>query len=460
MNTNAYCIFSFAILLLTTNDYAVSASPNWPQFRGPGSRGVAESGKSGSLPDRWSATENVAWQTDIAGRGWSSPVVWGDRVFLTTVVNLGMSEEPKKGLYFGGNRPTPPESTHQWKVLCLDLKTGNVQWERQVHEGKPATSIHLKNSFASETPVTDGSRIYCCFGNIGVFCLDFDGNEVWHHQIEPHTTRFGWGTAASPAIHDGRLYLLNDNDDESYLLALNAKTGEQLWRVPREEKSNWATPFIWQNERRTEIVTLGTGKVRSYDVDGKLLWSLTGMSSITIATPYEHDGLLYISSGYVQDASRPIYAIRPGAEGDISLEDGELSNEWIAWCQQKSAPYNPSTIVYDGRLYVLYDRGLVAAFKPQDGVEIFTAQRLPEGRSFTSSPWAYDGKIFCLNEDGVTFVLRAGDQFELLHTNSLAEDDMCMATPAIVGDRLLIRTSSRMYCIRTDAKAAGPGAKK
>lgn len=424
-------------------------SDHWPQFRGAEARGVAS---GGNLPDRWSATENVAWKCDIPGRGWSSPIVWADHVFLTTVINSGQAEEPKKGLYFGGDRPKPADAVHQWKVFCLDLRTGAVRWERQVHEGKPETPIHLKSSYASETPVTDGERVYCHFGNVGIFCFDLDGKEVWQHALKPQPTRFGWGTAASPVLHHGRLYLVNDNEQDSYLLALDARTGEQVWRTPRDEKSNWATPFVWRNERRTEIVTPGTGKVRSYDLDGKLLWSLTGMSSITIATPYQHNGLLYLSSGYVLDQTKPIYAIRPGATGDISLKDGATSNEFIAWSQPKAGPYNPSTLILNERLYVLYDMGSVRCFQASDGKEIFGMQRLPNGRAFTSSPWAYDGKVFCLNEDGVTFVLKAGDQFEVLHTNSLAEDDMCMATPAMAGDRLLIRTSARVYCIRSNPR--------
>jgi outer membrane protein assembly factor BamB len=241
---------------------------------------------------------------------------------------------------------------------------------------------------------------------------------------------------------------VNDNQDDSYLLALDAKTGEKVWQIPREEKSNWATPFVWQNPLRTEIVTPGTGRVRSYDLDGNLLWSLKGMSSITIATPYEADGLLYVSSGYVLDQQRPIYAIRPGAQDDISLAQGQLSNEFIAWSQPKAAPYNPTTVVYDGRLYVLQDRSLLSCYRASDGQELFSPHRLPEGRAFTSSPWAANGKIFCLSEDGVTFVINAGDQFELSHTNTLAEDDMCMSTPASSGDRLLIRTAARLYCLR------------
>ncbi|NLX98559.1 MAG: PQQ-binding-like beta-propeller repeat protein [Rhodopirellula sp.] len=437
-----------ALVLILGPTCLTAASANWPQFRGPGSRGVAE---GDTLPDRWSATENVAWKTEIPGRGWSSPVVWGDRVFLTTVINSGATEELKKGLYFGGNRPDPPDAVHQWKVFCLDLQTGRVSWERQVHEGKPQTAIHLKNSFASETPVTDGARVYCHFGNVGVFAFDLEGNPVWARRLEPHKMRNGWGTAASPVLHGDTLYLVNDNDEDSCLLALDKATGEQRWRVSRDEKSNWSTPLVWENEQRTEIVTLGTGAVRSYDLAGKLLWSLEGMSTITIATPYAHGGLLYFSSGYVGDPFRPLYAVRPGARGDISLQEGQQSNEWIAWCREKASPYNPSTLVYKDRLYVLYDRGLFACFDPRDGSDVFGPERLPNGRAFTASPWAYDDKVFCLNEDGLTFVLKAGDEYQLLHTNPLADDDIGMATPAIVGDRLLIRTSARLYCIRSAA---------
>ena len=191
--------------------------------------------------------------------------------------------------------------------------------------------------------------------------------------------------------------------------------------------------------------------MRSYDLDGKLLWSLKGMSSITIATPFAAHGLLFISSGYVLDPKRPIYAIKPGASGDISLDKDATSNDFIAWSQPKAAPYNPTTLVSGDRLFVLYDRGLLAGYNARSGQELFSPQRLPNGRAFTSSPWASGGKIFCLNEDGITFVLRDSNQFELLHTNPLADDDMGMATPAIAGDRLLIRTSARVYCIQQSA---------
>ncbi len=427
------------------------AQQHWPQFRGPLALGVSD---NADLPDNWSDTKNVLWRRGVPGRGWSSPVVWGDRLFITTVVNRGKSEEPKKGLYFGGNRPAAPTAEHAWAVHCLDLKTGAERWRRTVHEGVPKTGLHIKNSYASETPITDGEHLYAYFGNVGVYCLTLDGKEVWSKKFKPHKTRYGWGTAASPVLHKDRLYIINDNDDDSYLLALDKKTGEPVWRTEREEKSNWATPFVWENEIRTEIVTPGTGKFRSYDLNGKLLYEFGGGSSITIAAPYSKFGLLFVSSGYVLDRKKPLFAIRPGAAGDISLKADETYNEYVAWCQKMAAPYNPTTLVYGELLYVLLDRGFLACYDAKTGKQVYDRQRLPKGRAFTSSPWAFNDKVFCLNEYGETFVVQAGRQFKLLQTNSLAEDEMCMATPAIAGDKLIIRTAERIYCLQRGAEFA------
>lgn len=434
-----------SLLLLCALCSSSSASENWPQFRGADARGVSE---NANFPDRWSATEHVEWKTAIPGRGWSSPVVWGERVFLTTVINTGETETPKKGLYLGGNRPEIPETEHVWKVLCLDLATGKTLWDKTVHQGRPQTPIHLKNSYASETPATDGERVYACFGGVGIFAFDFEGQEVWKHPLEPRRTRAGWGTAASPVLHEGRLIYQCDNDEQSYLLALDSRTGQELWRTPRDEKSNWSPPFVWQHEQRTEIVTAGSGAVRSYDLDGKLLWSLRGMSSITIGMPYAADGLLYVSSGYVGDKLKALYAIKPGASGDISPPEGQRSSEFIAWWDPGIAPYNPTTLVHEGKLYVLYDRGLLSCFDAKTGQPFYLKERLPRGPGFTTSPWAVGDHIFCLDEDGHTHVLRAGEKFELLHTNPSLDDEMCLATPALVGDRLLIRTDRHLFSIR------------
>jgi outer membrane protein assembly factor BamB len=436
---------SAAALCSTLGLSAVLAGEaNWPQFRGQGARGITT---STNLPERWSASENVAWKAEIPGRGWSSPIVWDDRVFVTTAVNSGESEAPKKGLYLGGERPNTPRPEHEWKVVCLDLSSGQSRWEHVIHRGPPPGPIHLKNTYASETPITDGERVYALVGNVGVFCLDLAGREVWSTPLEPHKVRNGWGTAASPVLHRDRLYVVSDNDEQSYLLALDKRTGNEVWRVAREEKSNWSTPYVWDNEQRSEIVTAGSGRVRAYDLEGKPLWWFKGMSSITISTPYADGGLLYVTSGFIMDKSRPIYAIRPGAKGDISLPSGQTNNSSIAWCQPAAAPYNPSTLVFGGRLYVLHDLGSVSAFNARTGELLYDRQKLPGGLHFTASPWAANGRVFCLNEDGLTFVVRAGDKFELLHTNKLADDDMCLATPALAADRLVIRSGARIYCI-------------
>jgi outer membrane protein assembly factor BamB len=296
--------------------------------------------------------------------------------------------------------------------------------------------------------VTDGERVYAYFGNLGLFCLDAHGKEVWSQKFSHFKTRYGWGTAASPVLHGDRIFVVNDNDEQSFLVALDKKTGKQLWRVERDEKSNWATPFVWKNEQRTELVLPGTKKVRSYDLDGKVLWELGGMSSIVIPTPFAQRGLLYVCSGYVGDKVRPVYAIRPGASADISLKDGATSNASVAWFEKTAAPYNPSPLVYGDHFYVLFDFGFLSCRDAKTGREIYDKQRInPEGATaFTASPWAYDNKVFCLSEDGDTFVFQAGPEYKLIGKNSL--DEMCMTTPAIARDSLIIRTMSKLYRIQ------------
>ncbi len=436
----------FFLAMATVLQNGARADDNWPMFRGPFATGVAA---GENFPDHWSATENVEWKVDLPGRGWSSPIVWGNRIFLTTAINNGTTPEAKKGLYFKGEQHEPPDSEHVWKVICLELESGKLLWEQTAHQGKPATPLHIKNSYASETPVTDGERVYAYFGNVGIFCYDLEGQPLWSRLLPPHAMRAGWGTASSPAIHDGRLFLVNDNEESSYILALDAVTGKDLWRVERDEQSNWSTPFVWKNVRRTEVVTAGTKRVRSYDLDGKLLWELEGMSIITIGTPFAQKDLLYVSSGYVLDLrQRPVYAIAAGGEGDITLPANKTSNETIVWCNRTAAPYNPTTLVYGDQMYILYDKGLLACYNALTGEERYGKKRIPNGTAFTASPWAYGRKIFCLDEYGTTFVFDAGAEFQPLHVNALAEDDMCLATPAMVGGRLLIRSAVRLYSIR------------
>ena len=420
---------------------------DWPQFRGPTMNAAVADNPN--LPETWSTTENVEWVTDIPGLGWSSPVVWGNKIFLTTVGATGDFERPKAGLYAPRGRSVPPDVEHSWYVYCIDLESGEVEWQRLINQEKPRFPRHPKNTYASETPATDGERVYVIFGDLGLFAFDMDGNEVWRQPFEYKKNMSDYGTASSPIVYDGQVIMIYDNSEASYIASFDAKTGEQNWRTERDEVSSWATPYVWENEHRTEIVTNGKNRVRSYDLSGKLLWDFDGqMSWACIATPFSSHGMVYVNSGYFGDKHRPVYAIRPGASGDLTLGDDEISNEYIAWYVPDAGNYNTSPLVYGDFYYSLLDLGFLECYSPVTGEQVYGRQKIStKGRAnFTSSPWAYNGKVFCLSEQGETYVIKAGPEYELLHQNSLGE--MCMSSPAIVGDRLIIRTISKLYSIK------------
>jgi outer membrane protein assembly factor BamB len=419
LNRIAQCLLTasvtFTAILNATESFAAD---NWPQLRGPGANPALADNPN--LPETWSETENVEWVANVTGLGWSSPVVWGNRIFLTTVGATGDFERPKDGLYNGSGRPVPPDVEQSWYVYCFDLETGEVVWRRLVHQGKPEFPRHPKSTYASATPVTDGERVYTLFGDLGIFCFDFGGSEIWHERFRTRKTRNGYGAGASPVLHGKKLIVIYDSDEESTLSAYH-----------------------------TEIVTAGIRRNRSYDLDGNLLWEMEGrMSSNVIPTPFASHGMVYIESGYMGDEHRPAYAIRAGATGDISLKDGETSNDFIAWYQPLAGTYNTSPLVYDEYYYNIHDRGLFECYNALTGEQVYDRTKISKrGRAtFTASPWAYNGKIFCLSEQGNTYVVKAGPEFELLGVNPLNE--MCVASPAIVGDRVIIRTASKLYSIK------------
>lgn len=426
---------------------SIRAGDNWPMFRGPNADGMAPQGK---LLEEWTETKNVAWKTPIPGMGWSSPIVWGQKVFLTSAISEGKEKQPDKGLYMGGS----PKNTnvHRWVVFCLDLETGRILWEKEVHKGVPDQTRHLKNTFASETPATDGQRVYAYFGNIGLFCFDMDGKLLWEKKLGSYPTQWGWGTGASPVVYKDKLIIVNDNEKSSFMVVLNKLTGDELWKTERKEKSNWATPYVWENTARAEIVTAGSGRVRSYDLQGNLLWEFKGMSGITIPTPTAKDGLLYIASGYPMDKNRPAYAIRPGAKGDITLKEGEEKNEFIAWKVSQGAGYHPSPLIVGDHVYLLLDQGFLGCFDAKTGKPAYAKQRIhSSATAFTASPWHYNGKVFCLSEEGETYVIQTGPEFKLLGRNKL-NGEMCMATPALLSDRILIRTQGHLFCLKEGAE--------
>jgi outer membrane protein assembly factor BamB len=426
---------------------AAFAEDTWPQFRGSAMNPALEDNPN--LPETWSTTENVEWATDIPGLGWSSPVVWGNKVFLTTVDAAGNFEQPKDGLYNGRGRPIPLDMEHGWVVYCLELESGDVLWKRQVRTGKPVVSRHPKATYASETPTTDGQRVYFLFGDVALYCFDMEGNELWNHEITPYRTKYDYGAAASPILYDDKVIMIYDNLESSYIAAYNKVTGEEMWRTERNETMSWATPYIWENEQRTEIITTGKNRVRSYDLNGNLIWEMDGRNSwACIPSPFASDGLLYVDSGYVGDEHRPVYAIRPGATGDITMAEGQTSSEFVAWYQPEAGNYNTSPLVYRGLYYSVLDRGGFECYDAKTGDQVYSQKKIVDkGRTtFTASPWAYNGKVFSLSEQGNTYVVEAGPNFKLLHQNSL--DELCIACPAIVGDRVIIRTVSKLYSIK------------
>ena len=425
-----------------------AATDQWPQFRGPAAGVIPD---DPALPETWSETENVVWKTTIPGLGWSSPVVWDDHIFLTSAVSSGYEKPPVPGLYDEHDH-VKAAAPQRWVVYDVDFKTGKIRWERELYKAQPPLLRHIKNSYASETAVTDGERVYVYFGSIGILAaFDLNGKKVWSRELGAFNTQVELGTGASPTIYKDRIYVVNDNTTQSFLSAFDKRTGAELWRVNRDERGNWSTPLVWENELRTEIVTAGTVKVRSYDLDGKQLWELRGMTTLTIPSPFARNGLVYISSGYPGALPRPVYAIRPGASGDISLKPDETTNNYIAWYHPQLGTYNTSALVYGGYYYTLLDRGFLLCHDAKTGKQIYGRQRISiDSTGFTSSPWAYNGKIFVLSEDGDTYVIQAGPEFKVIGKNSLG--DMPLATPAALRGSLIVRTQSKLYRIAGNAK--------
>jgi len=460
-----------AMLLVSHTAFAQDIA--WPQFRGPQSNPV---GTHARLAERWSKTENVEWSQEIPGRGWSSPIVTGGKVYLTTVTTEGKSKSPQAGTEYSNeyvaelqkqglsgeeimkrlterDLEMPNEVMLHYFLYCMDLKSGKVDWTKEFFTGHPPGGRHRKNSFVSETPATDGKFIYIYTANLGLWAFDLKGNQVWNTQLEANPIYLDLGTGSSPVLVDNLLMVLADNQKQQYIAAFDKRTGKQAWRTyrnlgskaPPTQLSGWSTPYIWRHELRTEIVTVGPQTVVSYDLAGKELWRMDGMALTPVPTPFAYEGLLYINGG----RGRPLFAIRPGARGNISLKQDETSNEYIAWSQPRGGTYLPSSIAYQGAIYTLTETGILNRFDAKTGKQTYKTRIDPAATNFTTSPWAYNGKLFCLSEEGKTFVVNTGEEFQLSHVNEL--DDFALASPALVGERLLIRTEHRLYSIRRKA---------
>jgi outer membrane protein assembly factor BamB len=417
---------------------------NWPSFRGPGASGVAD---GQAPPTTWDARtgRNVRWKTPLPGLGLSCPVVWGERVFVTSAVGE-KSARLRTGLY-GDVEPVEDRSRHAWKVYCLDARTGKVLWERTARTGVPAVKRHPKSSHANPTPATDGKYLVAFFGSAGLYCYDLAGRLLWQKDLGVlaagwfYDSTYEWGFGSSPVLYRDRVIVQCDVGKGSFLAAFRLADGHELWRTPRHEVPSWGTPTVVAGPGRTEVVANGTRFVRGYDVaTGKELWRIGPNSEITVPTPIFGAGLIFATSGY--SPIQPIYAVRPGARGDLSLKGGATSGKFVAWSSRRGGPYLPTPIVYRGHLYVCSNSGLLDCYEARTGRRLYR-QRL--GGAYTASPVAADGKLYFTSEDGVVRVVAAGARFRRLSANALGE--ACLATPAISGGLMLFRTRNHVVAV-------------
>ena len=429
---------------MTLAGASISHAGSWPGWRGQLAQGRTD---QTSLPTKWSVGEGIVWKASIPGVGHASPIVWDNRVFVTTAASADAKTETfKPGLYFGGNQDKPDAAKYTYLLMCLDADSGKILWSKPAVRKNPSIRRHIKNSYASETPVTDGQSVFASFGAEGLYCFDFDGNLKWKRSLGTFKMSNGWGTASSPVLFENLVIQMCDRENGSAVVAFDKKTGNEVWRTPRDEKSSWATPYLFKTGDRTELITNASKRMRGYDpATGKLRWECEGASSIVSPTPVSTNGLVIVSSGYVLDSKRPIYAFRPGVTGDISLAKGQNRSDAVAWHRRVGGPYIPSPVILGKHLSVLLDRGFLTCYEAETGKPVYGKQRLGRNEQFTASPIAGDGKVYCLSEDGTCYVIKAGPTFEILAVNKL--DEVCMASPAVTNGRLFIRARKHLYCI-------------
>lgn len=437
---------SLAILCAVGASAFVADTENWGYWRGEGSRGMA----AGDAPLVWSDTENVLWKVAVPGKGNSSPVIWGDKIFITTAIPTGSAPKPapapkkaapnQPGRKFNpmGNQPPPAEQN--FDVLCYDRKTGELLWQKTAKTAVPHEGFHSTyGSFASNSPVTDGERVYAFFGSRGMYCYDMEGNLVWEKDFGVQMKmRMAFGEGMGPVLSGDRLILVFDHEGDSFMAVLDKNTGDEIWRVSRDEGSTWAAPLVVDYNGQKQIVVNGTKKVRSYDFEtGKLIWECGGLGANPIPHPVQQGDLVLVMTGY---QNPNLMAIKLGRTGDLTGTDA------VVWSQTKGNSYTASPVLYDNKLYVLTDNGMISCYNATTGEPYYHQQRLPKTYNFKASPVGANGKLYLASENEDVIVLRMGEKFEVLATNTMP-DEMFIASPAIVGGDLFLRSQKYLYCI-------------
>jgi uncharacterized protein (TIGR01244 family) len=426
----------------------IPASGSWPSFRGPQASGVID---GQNLPDQWNAKsgQNILWRTSIPGLSHSSPIVWGNRVFVTSAISTDPKASFRPGLSGDGDA-SKDTSRHRWVIYALDKQSGKVLWERIAYEGEPLEKRHIKATYANSTPATDGRIVVAWFGSQGVHAYDVNGKFLWKVDVGRvdmgayDVPTYEWGPASSPIIWKDLVILQCDTQADSFMIALNANTGETVWKTDRDEIPSWGTPTVASTPKGDELITNASNFIRGYDPrTGKELWRLGGSSKITAPTPIYTDDMLVVASGRAPE--RPIFVVKVGARGDLTLPDGKTSSDAIIWSRTGRGSYMPTPLIYNGILYVLANNGTFDAYNLKTGQELYR-QRLPlVGSGFSASPVAADGKIYLSNEDGEILVIAAGEKFNIIATNSIGE--LLMATPALSDGVMYVRSAGSLFAI-------------
>lgn len=439
-----------------TDGAAVDPQRQWPSFRGPQASGVAV----GTAPRSWDMErgENVLWRTPVPGLGHSSPVVWGDRVFLTTAVALGTAQQLKVGQY-GSGWSADDNGEQRWQVLAFDRESGELLWQRTSFRGVPKIRRHPKATHANSTPATDGKRVAAFFGSEGLYVYDMDGQELWRKDLGVlHSGSYmmppaQWGFGSSPILHDDKVIVQCDILKGSFLAVFDAEDGREIWRSPRDEFPTWSTPTVIQRGGVEQVVVNGFKHMGAYDLaDGSEIWRLAGGGDIPVPTPiYAHD-LIYMTNAH--GAQSPVYAIRPDGRGDISLQGDVTANDHIAWSIPRGGAYMPTPLVYGDELYVCRDKGILRCFDAKTGVEHYT-ERIDTNAGFTASGVAADGYLYYPSETGEIHIVKAGTAFEKPAVFDMGET--VLASPAIAYDTLFVRTRGHLVALRDGIAAADEG---
>ncbi len=427
---------------------------NWPSFRGPNASGVADGYPT---PTQWNVekSENVAWKSPIPGLGHSSPIVWGDRIFVSSAVGDDKSTNLRVGLY-GDIAPVPDEAEHRWMVYCLNKRSGKLLWEREAHRGVPKVKRHTKATHANSTPATDGQYVVAFFGSEGLYCFTMDGELKWKkdfgvldagYYVVPQAQ---WEFGSSPIIHDGKVIVQCDVQKDSFLAALDVKDGNILWKTSRDEVPTWGSPTMYEHGGKKIVAVNGYKHIGGYDfATGAEVWKMKGGGDIPVPTPIVAGGLIYLTNAH--GAAAPIYAVRLSATGDISLGEDQTSNSHVAWAQMRTGNYMQTPLVYGDLFYACRDNGAMSVLDAKTGEKKYR-DRLREGVGFTASPVAADGKVYFTTEEGEVFVIQAGPKISQPTRNPLGE--ICMATPAISEGMLFFRTQHHLIAVAQRATPA------